>query len=187
MMHHKWLNAGPTKFILLTLAFGAIYSINNMLTPFLNLVPAAHLVHIPSGLKFLMVLIFWLTGALSIATVSLLAGLFVYFPENPWVSIELAIVNAVSPLLTLVLFKGSSTLDELIDQLSWSRLLKMGILFSVLNSAMNQLVVYWNGISTDILSGLEVMFIGDLSGFYITLTLMKLLAPHVKHPHRTTP
>lgn len=167
------LNNPFLKYLALTLVFGAIYSINNLLTPFLRLVPAAHLVHVPSGIKFLMVLIFWLTGALSIATVSLLAGIFVYFPDSYLVSAELALVNAASPLLTLIFFKGATTLDELIAQLNWSRVLRMGIVFSILNSSMNQLVLYWNGITTDFLTGIEVMLIGDITGFYITISLLK--------------
>lgn len=180
MLNQKIIKAPILKFLTLTLAFGALYTINNLLTPFLRLLPAAHLVHIPSGIKFLMVLIFWLTGVLSIATVSLLAGLFVYFPDNYWVSIELAVVNAVAPLLSLMFFKGSMPLDELISQLNWSKLLRMGVVFSILNSSMNQMVLFWNGITSDVLSGIEVMLIGDVTGFYITMTLMKLFNQYFK-------
>lgn len=180
MKNNKWLDSKLLKFLVLTVGFGVIYAVNNMLTPFLKLVPAAHLVHIPSGVKFLIVLIFWVTGALSIATVSLLAGIFFFFPDNLAVSVELALVNATAPLLTLICFKGTRSLDEFIAQLCWPQLLKMGVLFSLLNSAMNQLVVYWNGVAKDILTGIEVMFIGDLTGFFITLSLLKLLGPFVK-------
>ena len=170
------------RLLALTVLYGLFYALNNWLTPFLHLVPAAHLVHIPSGIKFLMVLVFWTTGAASIAVVSLLAGLLVYFPDNWLLCFELALVNALSPLLTIQLFLGPLALDALIQQLSWSKLLKMGLVFSILNSAMNQLVVYWHGVTTDILSGLEVMFIGDITGFYITLSLLKLLSPLVTRP-----
>jgi hypothetical protein len=173
MLIKKIFNDPVLKFLALTLAFGIIYSINNLLTPFLRLVPAAHLIHIPSGIKFLMVLIFWLTGALSIATVSMLAGIFVYFPDNYSVCAELALVNAISPLLTLFFFKGAAPLDELIAKLNWSRVLRMGIVFSILNSSMNQLILYWNGITFDFLTGLEVMMIGDITGFYITISILK--------------
>ena len=182
MRFTPWSESYIAKFLALTVAYGVFYSVNNLVTPFLLLVPAAHLVHIPSGIKFLIVLIFWLTGALSIATVSLLAGLFFYFPDRYEVSLELAVVNAVSPLVTLKFFKGSMSLDEFIEQLSWTKLIKMGLLFSMLNSSMNQLVLYWNDVIQDIVSGLEVMFIGDITGFYITLSLMKLLAKYIKHP-----
>lgn len=180
MFSRQFFDSDLFKFLALTIGFGVFYTLNNVLTPFLHLLPAAHLVHIPSGIKFLMVLIFWFTGAFSIAAVSLLAGLFVYFPGHYMVSLELALVNAASPLLTLKYFKGALSLDQMIEQLSWTRLLKMGLLFSLLNSAMNQLVVYWNGLTQDILSGFEVMFVGDITGFYITLSLLKLLAPCFK-------
>ena len=72
----KALDGAPFRFLTLTVLYGFVYTINNLLTPFLHLVPAAHLVHIPSGIKFLMVLIFWFTGALSIAVVGFDAKAF---------------------------------------------------------------------------------------------------------------
>ena len=172
MSFHRVLDHPFFRLCALTVAYGVFYGLNNWLTSFLHLVPAAHLVHIPSGIKFLMVLVFWTTGAASIAVVSLLAGLWVYFPDNAVLCLQLALVNALSPLLTIQFFLGPLALDALIRQLSWSKLIQMGLVFSILNSAMNQLVVYWHGVSTDILSGLEVMFVGDITGFYITLSLM---------------
>ena len=41
-----------------TLVFGTIYTLNNLLTAPLLLAPGAHLVHLPSGFKFLLVLVF---------------------------------------------------------------------------------------------------------------------------------
>jgi hypothetical protein len=54
-------------YVCLTIVFGTVYAFNNTLTHFLMVVPGAHLIHIPSGLKFLLVLVFGLTGALSIS------------------------------------------------------------------------------------------------------------------------
>lgn len=175
LLEHK-----PFQFLALTLAFATVYAVNNAATPFLQLVPGAHLVHIPSGIKFLMVLIFSFMGALSIATVSLIAGLFFYFPDHYGVSLELALVNALSPLLALKLVTGTFRIGGFLEHLDLNSLFKMGLVFSLTNSALNQLVIYWNGQTVDFLSGLEVMFIGDITGFGISLMLLKLGARLIK-------
>jgi hypothetical protein len=172
----KWLERKWVQFLLLTCAFALVYALNNSLTDSLRLVPGAHLVHIPSGIKLLMVLIFELTGALSIAAVSLLAGLLFYFPDSPGVSLQLALANALAPFLTLKLLIARDNFDEWISGLSKGRLIAMGLVFATLNSALNQLVIYWNGVTDDIVSGLGVMFIGDITGVYITLLLLKLIS-----------
>jgi hypothetical protein len=180
MPSNTWLENSVNQFIALTLAFATLYAINNAATPFLHLVPGAHLVHIPSGIKFLMVLVFSFMGALSIATVSLVAGLFFYFPNDYAVSLELALVNAASPLLALKLVTGTFRLGGFLEQLHLKKLIKMGLVFAVANSALNQLVIYWNGLTTDFLSGLGVMLVGDITGFAISLMLLKLSARFVE-------
>lgn len=176
----KWHENNLIKFLLLTCAFALVYAANNAATSSLRIVPGAHLVHIPSGIKLVMVLIFELTGALSIATVSLLAGLFFFFPTFPDVSTELAIANALAPYLTLKLIMAGTSFDDWISTLTRRKLITMGLAFAALNSSLNQLVIYWNGLSNDMLSGLGVMFIGDITGVYITLSLLKLISHFLK-------
>ena len=43
----------------------------------------------------------------------------------------------------------------------------------MLNSGLNQLVIDWNGLSQDLLSGLGVMLVGDVTGVWITLGLVQ--------------
>jgi hypothetical protein len=38
-----------------------------------------------------------------------------------------------------------------------------------------QLVIYWNHLTDNIIGGLEVMFIGDVTGVFITVLILKLI------------
>lgn len=67
-------------FMAVTTLFAVVYAANNWLTSFLLLVPGAHLVHIPSGFKLLLVLIFGWIASLAVGVVSLMAGVF-FFEE----------------------------------------------------------------------------------------------------------
>ena len=171
----NWTDNLTLRFLGITCLFGITYAINNALTPWLNLVPGAHLVHVPSGIKLILVLIFELTGAVSIATVSLIAGLFFYFPGQPFVGAELAFVNALAPLLTVALLTSKDGIDGWLESLRRDKILLMGLTYSALNSSLNQLVIYWNHLTDDIISGLEVMFIGDLTGVFINMLILKLI------------
>jgi hypothetical protein len=58
----------------------------------------------------------------------------------------------------------------------------MGLLFVFLNSGLNQLILYWNSVSVDFLNGILVMLMGDLTGTYFVLSVMKLLTQKVGVP-----
>lgn len=162
-------------FLALTCSFALVYAVNNALTAFLHLVPGAHLVHLPSGIKLVMVLVFEGIGAASIGLVSVLAGYFFFFPDQVGVSVALALVNALAPWLTLKLVAGGDR-DAWIALLTPQKFIATGLVFAGLNSALNQLVIYWSGLTHDIVSGLGVMFVGDITGVYITLALLKGLS-----------
>jgi len=175
-----------TLFLGLTTFFALIYGVNNALTSFLLLVPGAHLVHIPSGFKLLLVLICGWTAALGIGLVSFVAGAFFSFEGLYLLSFELALVNAAAPLLTRRFFVDHFSLDATLVNLNWHRLLGVSLLYAALNSCMNQLVIYYNQVSTSLLDGLLVMWLGDITGILIVLmvcqSLARRLAPRLARP-----
>jgi hypothetical protein len=169
-----WHNRAVTYFVL-TLVFGVFYALNNVLTAPLLLAPGAHLVHLPSGIKFLLVLVFGLIGALSVFTVSLCAALAFYFTGNPALAFELAVANGLAPWLTVCFFKDQGLLQAGLENLNWKILSTMGLMYAVLNSSMNQLLLYWNRVIDNLLDGLQIMFVGDVSGVLLVMGLIRLL------------
>ena len=169
-----WNNKAVT-YVVLSLVFGTLYALNNILTAPLLLAPGAHLIHLPSGIKFLLVLVFGVLGAFSIFTVSLCAALGFYFAGNIPLSLELATANALAPLLTRKFFMDHASVQENLNNLSWKILISMGVMFSVLNSSLNQLILYWNQVITSLTDGLCIMLIGDLSGVVLVAALIRLL------------
>jgi hypothetical protein len=161
-------------FLVLTLVFGTVYALNNLLTAPLLLAPGAHLVHLPSGIKFLLVLVFGMVGALSVFTVSLVAGLGFFFEGELPLSLELAVANALAPLMTVKFFIDQQLVQHDLSDLRWKTLTIMGLVYAALNSAMNQLVLYWNRVIHDLINGLQIMFTGDITGVVLVMVLMRL-------------
>ena len=65
-------------------------------------------------------------------------------------------------------------LQDNLSSLSWKKLLGMGLLFSLLNSSLNQLILYWNQTIQNMVDGLAIMLIGDLSGVCLVTGLIRL-------------
>jgi len=170
----KSLKKNTGIFILVSLVYAVLYFLNNSLTGFLYLMPGAHLVHIPSGFKLLFVILARWSAALAIAFVSFLNAYFVMFQGDALLDLQLACVNGLAPLLTWLFFKHRFQLDENLGNITFRNILAMGIFFALLNSSMNQLVLFWSGIHDDFIQGFVVTAIGDLTGLYIVMTLIKL-------------
>lgn len=180
-----WNNRGIT-YVVLTLVFGTFYAVNNLLTAQLYLAPGAHLVHLPSGFKLLLVLVFGMVGALSVFTVSLVAGLGFYFVGELPLSIELAIANAIAPFLTVKFFLDQQLVQPDLSDLRLKVLALMGLLYAVLNSAMNQLLLFWNHAIQNMVDGLMIMFTGDVLGVILVLGLLRLAMRWAKRKMQAT-
>ena len=180
-----WNNRGIT-YVVLTLVFGTFYAVNNLLTAQLYLAPGAHLVHLPSGFKLLLVLVFGMVGAFSVFTVSLVAGLGFYFVGELPLSIELAIANAIAPFLTVKFFLDQQLVQPDLNDLRPKVLALMGLLYAVLNSAMNQLLLFWNHAIQNMVDGLMIMFTGDVLGVILVLGLLRLAMRWAKRKMQAT-
>lgn len=156
-------------FIFVTLAYGLIHCANSALTEFLQVVPGADLFHIPSGFKFLFVLIAGWVGAAGVALASIAPTLFYKFPDQWILAIELAFINGLAPFLAIKLFVQNLGLEEDLSNINQQQVLRMGLLFVFLNSGLNQLILYWNKVSENFLNDILLMLIGDLTGTYIVL------------------
>ena len=175
MLHQAFWQQRSVTFALLTLGFGTIYALNNYLTASLMVVPGAHLIHLPSGLKFLLVLVFGTTAACSIFTISFIAGLWIYFPGQWAVSLELALASALAPWLTRKIAVDHFQIQDDLSNLNWKTLVNMAFLFSVINTSTNQLVLFWNQAISNFLEGVSVMFTGDITGVMMVMVLMKIM------------
>ena len=180
IQYKSFLDDSVKPFIWISFIYAAIYFLNNWLTDFLYLVPGAHLVHLPTGFKLLFVLISGWIGALSIGLVAFVYGFFFMFRGEIALDLELAFIGALTPYLTYIYFKNKFNIQKDLLWLTKKRVLVMGFLYASLNSSLNQMVLFWNGITTDFLNGMMVMFIGDITGLYILFMLIGLVGKFFK-------
>jgi len=177
-----WLKEYLQSFLFLAFAYAGIYFLNNALTGFLYLAPAAHLVHIPSGFKLLFVLIGRWAGAAAIACVAFLNAYFLMFEGKMMLGLALACASGLAPLFTWLFFKHRLQIQENLGNIQYKDILAMGFFFAVLNSALHQLIVFWSGEQSNFAKGFLIMGIGDLTGLYIVLLIIKFTYRFIPRP-----
>ena len=177
-----WSKEYLQSFFLLGFAYAGIYFLNNALTGFLYLAPAAHLVHIPSGFTLLFVLIGRWAGAAAIACVAFLNAYFLMFEGKMILGLALACASGLAPLFTWLFFKHRLQIEENLGNIQYKDILAMGLFFAVLNSALHQLIIFWSGEQSDFAKGFLIMGIGDLTGLYIVLLIIKFTYHFIPHP-----
>jgi ABC-type Co2+ transport system permease subunit len=163
-------------FFLIGLAYAGIYFLNNSLTGFLYLAPAAYLVHIPSGFKLLFVLMGRWAAAAAIACVSFANAYFLMFEGKMILGLALACASGLAPLLTWLFFKHLLQIADNLENIQYKDILAMGLFFAVLNSSLHQLIIFWSGEQSDFAKGFLIMGIGDLTGLYIVFLLIKFIS-----------
>jgi len=115
----------------LVVSYGTFYFLNNALAEALYVVPGAHLVHLPSGLKVFIVMITGLTGAMAIALVGFLWSVLYMFKENYLLTIPLSIVSGLVPWLTLALLRKKIQLSRDLSNLDWKKITCYCIYFRI--------------------------------------------------------
>lgn len=170
--------------LLVVVGYLLIHYINYSLTEFLYLMPGAHLVHIPSGFKLLFVLLMGWSGALGIAIATLIASFVYRFPGEYVLSLQLAVMSGVAPLLARRLVIDHYAMNEDLSHITAKQLLLVGVIFATLNSGFHQAVLHWNGTNANFLDGFVVSLIGDLTGAYLVFLLLKLLSKKLVKPDK---
>ena len=170
--------------VILTLGCGLFYFANNLCTDFLYLTPGAHLVHLPSGVKILMTLVTGPIGALAIFIVSNVWGATFPFPGQFGLVFLLSVGSAGVPWLVCKICSEKYQLDGDLSNLTLRSLLAITLSYAIFNSLVTQSILYLSGQSQDLWSSLEVMFLGDVTGILLIVSLARWISRLIK---RNTP
>jgi hypothetical protein len=172
----KYLSQNFKLLVILTLGYGLFYFVNNLCTSFLYLTPGAHLVHLPSGVKILMTLVTGPIGALAIFIVSNIWGVTFPFPGQFGLVFILSVGSAGVPWLVCKICSDRFQLDGDLSNLTLRSLLSISLSYAIFNSLVTQSILYLGGQSQDLWSGLEVMFLGDITGILLIVSLARWMS-----------
>jgi hypothetical protein len=177
----KFVSQNFKLFIVLTLGYGLFYFVNNFCTDFLYLTPGAHLVHLPSGVKILMTLVTGPIGALAIFIVSNAWGLTFPFPGQFGLVFLLSVGSASVPWLVCKICSDRFHLNCDLSNLTLRSLLTISLSYAIFNSLVTQSIIYLGGQSQDLWGGIGVMFLGDITGIILIISLARWVSKLIRN------
>ena len=167
-------------FFLMALGYGIFYWINNLLTASLYLETGAHIVHLPSGVRMVIVLIAGLTGAIALMIATFPYVYLEIFSENLSLAVTSSIATGLIPLIAIYVVKRFTSIDSNLSNLTPHKLFFLSITFAVLNTLIQQSLIFAFGESQNPLNAVLVMFTGDILGIFIVLYVIRIIGKIIK-------
>ena len=167
-------------FFLLACGYGIFYWINNLLTTSLYLETGAHIVHLPSGVRMVIVLIAGLTGSLALMLATFPYTHLAIFSGNLPLAVVSSVATGLIPLATIYVVKQFMSLDKNLSNLTPTKLFVLSVAFALINTFTQQSLIFAFGESKNPLNAVLVMFTGDILGICIVLYLIRIIGKIIR-------
>lgn len=130
-------------------------------------------IYLPAGVRLLCVLLFGLSGAVGVLIASWLACIYYYFPDDFIRSAAGTAISAGAPYLIYLMARRSFGLRSSLANLTPLRLFLCVLAYALANTLLHHSLFILLGTRGELLPGLFIMFIGDLSGSLAVIYTMK--------------
>ena len=160
---------------LTALFYVALFLLNDYLFSSLDFSAGVTWVFLPNGVRLVAVLLFGKWGALGLVLGSLMLAFHDARLTDPVTVGVAACISGLSPLLAREIYLGMTNLDVDLKALTAMGLVRLALVFSALNAALQQSWYAWRGVSDNALVSGLVMFSGDLLGAMLVLYAGKVV------------
>jgi len=155
--------------VLATMAmFIAMLAINELLFARLEFVPGINWLYLPAGIRLLSTLLFAEAGAVGLLLVSWLVNLWYFFPDDPVRAFAGGVLATIAPYGVYRLARHWYGLSASLANLTPRRLLVLALLYSIASPVLHHVWFALRG-EKDLLRGLVVMLVGDLTGTLLVI------------------
>jgi hypothetical protein len=180
-IHHVYL------FSALTIGYGVFNIANHYVTESLYFETGAHLIHVPSGVRMVIVLVAGFLGSVAIALASFPYAYWYLFNEDLLVATTVSITTGLIPLTTFFLVKRFIDWQSDFADLTLPKLVILAIAYAITNATIQQSIYHLFDLAARPLNAWLVMFTGDILGIFIVLYLLRVIAKIVKSRNQQTP
>ena len=166
-----------TMVVVLTtaLAYVGLFSINNYAFSALDMSASAPWVFLPSGLRILSILLFVEWGSLGLVLGSVLMGWGQVYGDAPALALGIAVISGLAPLVARSLCMRFAALDENLEGLTATCLLRLTVVFCATSALMHQAWLAYCGRTSDVLQSMAIHFTGELLGALLLLYTAKFV------------
>lgn len=164
-----------TRVLMVAASWILLYLLNGLLFEALMVSSQVSWIFLPAALRMLSVLLFGWAGALGIFVGSLITGLYGSAGTDWAVSLQLAGLSALSPLVALLLAGRILHLRVNLSGLKSMQLLGLSVIAAGCAALLHNVGFVWLDLAVSVKSGLVPMFVGDLLGTLVVLYLARLV------------
>ncbi len=167
-----------TKALIVTLcalAYFGTFQLNQILFSDFLFTHRVHWVYLPSGMRLLLVLLFFELGAAGIFLGSMAINYYFFNASDPVFVVVLSLLSAGVPLIVRSAAIKWFGLNVNLKGLTTQMILKMSIALSLLSAFTIQAWFYWNGKTVNFLEAFTVMAVGKFFGTALVLTAFSFL------------
>jgi len=156
------------------LCFCVIFIFNDFIFDKFQVDQYVSLVFLPSGARVLISMVFEFSGAIGLVLGSLLVSIFYIHEPSTAVIIGNAVASGIGAFVARELCVRTLDLGVYLHQITLKQIIYASIIFSVINTLMHQSIFNLLEKSDDFFLKSGLMLIGDLSGAFIFLMLIRL-------------
>lgn len=180
------MRIGIAGFVISSLTYSALFYFNSWLTSSLIFGSGVNWIYLPAGLRLFLTLIFGLPAALGIAFTSFLISYCGGLSNDLTICIGTGLISGFAPYLARILVFSNMKLESDLSNLSLSKLLICILIYALLSSGLHQ---FWYATvelnDAGSLSHFLMMFIGDVLGSLLLISLIKSSLDFLKRFRRT--
>ena len=160
--------------VISALSYTILFYVNNSLTSELVFSLGVNWIYLPAGLRLFLTLIFGLPGAMGIALASFLISYYGDFSRDLTLCIGIGLVSGFAPYLARVFVISKVPLTSDLSDLNFQKLVIYIFIYALLSAGLHQ---WWFSTmaleNTGDLSHFSVMFLGDVLGSLLLISLIK--------------
>ena len=168
------------------IAYSLLFYFNAWLTNALVFGLGVNWIYLPAGLRLFLTLIFGLPGAVGIAVASFLISYYGDFPHDLTLCIGVGLISGFAPYLARYFVFSNIRLESDLSNLDFPKLIACIAIYSLLSSGLHQ---WWFSTmtleDTGSLNHFVVMFIGDVLGSLLLISLIKSCLDLLRKVRRT--
>ncbi len=168
------------------LAYSALFYFNSWLTNELVFSLGVNWIYLPAGLRLFLTLIFGLPGAIGISIASFLISYYGEFPHDLTVCIGIGLISGFAPYLARIFVFSNLRLDSDLSNLNLPKLVACILIYALLSAGLHQ---WWFSAAalenTGSVNHFLVMFIGDVLGSLLLISLIKCIIDLLKKTRKT--
>jgi hypothetical protein len=173
-------------FVISAMAYTFLFYLNAWLTNALVFGLGVNWIYLPAGLRLFLTLIFGFPGAIGIAAASFLISYFGDFPHDLTVCVGVGLISGFAPYLARQFVFSNLRLESDLSNLNFPKLIACILIYSLLSAGLHQ---WWFATmtleNTGSVNHFLVMFIGDVLGSLLLISLIKYCLDLIRRSRKT--